>query len=259
MNHHLNSLDKTEIHYEISGKGRTALLFVHGWMGNSRWWDSQRDYFSAKYLIVQMDLAGHGKSEKTRKDWSIRAYAEDIKAVADSLDVDKIVLVGHSMSGSNVVEAFPLIKKAVAIVLVDTLKNLDQIMPAEQTKQFFDMYRQDFKGSVEKVLPQYLFAKTSPPKIVSRLLGEFVQNSPELVIATLEPFYKTDIRNAARRVTIPVRGINSDMTPTDAVVSKKYFNDFDFMTISGVGHYPMLEKPEEFNDLLEKTLTQLDI
>ncbi len=127
MGHIASSADNSEIYYEVTGKGKTGLLFVHGWMGNSRWWDSQRDYFSDKYQIIQMDLAGHGKSEKSRRKWSVRTYAEDIKSVANTLDVDNIVLIGHSMSGSNVVEAFPLVAKVRAIILVDTLKNLTTI------------------------------------------------------------------------------------------------------------------------------------
>lgn len=253
-----SSFDNTKINYEVTGTGSTALLFVHGWMGSSRWWDSQRDYFSGQYLIVQMDLAGHGKSEINRKDWSVKAYAEDIKVVADTLDAEKIILVGHSMSGANVLEAASLIKKAVAIVLVDTLKDLDQIMSPGQTAQFFNMLKNDYKGSVENVLAQFLFAKTSPAQIVSQITNEFLKYSPELSIATLKPFYTTDIREAALKVKIPVRAINSDLTPTEMTVNKKYFSDFDFSILKGVGHYPMLENPAEFNAILEKILKELN-
>ncbi len=254
------SSDDCKIHYEVTGKGRIGLLFVHGWMGSGRWWDSQRDYFFEKYQIIQIDLAGHGKSEKIRREWSVHAYAQDIKSVANNLDVDKIVLVGHSMSGSNVIEAFPLVKKAKAIILVDTLKNLDQaLMPIEQTKQIFSMYRQDFKNAIENILPQYLFVKSSPHQIVSQLKSEFLQNNVEHAIATLEPFYKTDIRDSAKKVTAPVRSINSDAMPTELSINRKYFSDYEVQIISGVGHYPMLENPDGFNKVLEATLDGLGL
>src|SRR6476661_7027726 len=103
------SFDGLPVSFEVSGQGETALLFVHGWLGNRRWWDHQRDAFGPKYQVVQMDLGGHGESiSKLRKTSSVRAYAEDIKAVAEKLGLKKIVLVGHSMSGSNVVEAYQL-------------------------------------------------------------------------------------------------------------------------------------------------------
>lgn len=255
----LSSFDSTKINYEVTGTGNTALIFVHGWMGNSRWWDSQRDYFSGQYLIAQMDLAGHGRSGINRKDWSVKAYAEDIKAVSDALDAEKIVLVGHSMSGANVVEAASMIQKSVAIVLIDTLKDLDQLMPPEQTEQFFGMLRNDYRGTIENVMPQFLFAKTSPAEIVNQITKEFLKYSPELAIAALRPFYTTDMREAASKVKVPVRAINSDLTPTEVAVNRKYFNDFDCSILKGVGHYPMLENPVEFNSILGKILKDLNL
>ena len=257
MNQQVISADQTKINYEVTGKNKTALLFVHGWMGNVRWWDSERDYFSGQYQVVQMDLAGHGKSGKTRKNWSVKTYAEDIKAVADSLDADRIILVGHSMSGLNVVEASLLIEKTAAIILVDTLHNLEQRMPEEQANQFLNSLRQDYPNMVRNTLPQYLFVKESPPLVVEKILEEFLQHTPESAATMLEPNYKTDMRESARRVKVPVRGLNSNLFPTDASINKKYFSDFDFEIIPGVGHYPMLEKSEEFNHLLEKVLTRL--
>jgi len=255
----LSSFDNTKINYEVTGIGSTALLFVHGWMGNSSWWNSQRDYFSSKYLIAQMDLAGHGRSGVNRKEWSVKAYAEDIRSVADTLDAEKIILVGHSMSGANVVEAASMIQNTVAIVLVDTLKDLDQLMPPEQTEQFFSMIRNDYRGTIENVMPQFLFAKTSPVEIVNQITKEFLKYSPELAIAALRPFYTTDMRETASKVKIPVRAINADLTPTEVAVNRKYFNDFEVSIIEGVGHYPMLENPTKFNSMLGKLLKDLNL
>jgi hypothetical protein len=44
----------------------------------------------------------------------------------------------------------------------------------------------------------------------------------------IEPLYKTDIREFAELVNVPVRSINSDSTPTICEYIRKYLNDFDF-------------------------------
>jgi len=59
---------------------------------------------------------------------------------------------------------------------------------------------------------------------------------------------------------VPVRGINSGggfqfYTPTAVETNKKYA-DFKAVTIPEVGHYPMLEKPNEFNEKLRETLKE---
>lgn len=59
---------------------------------------------------------------------------------------------------------------------------------------------------------------------------------------------------------MPVRSINSAggyqfFTPTAVEINRKYA-DFDAVTIEGVGHYPMLEKPDEFNGRLRDVLKE---
>jgi pimeloyl-ACP methyl ester carboxylesterase len=259
MKLHTSSQDGLRIHYEISGKERAALLFVQGWLGNTTWWNSQVQAFSKKYQVVCMDLAGQGQSERNRPQWSVHGYAADIQSVARQLDADKIVLIGHSMSGSNVVQASLSLPNTAAIILVDTLHNIDEPLPQEEVGKFFGMLRANYRGAVESSLKQFLFVPQSPPDVVSRISSEFLQFSMDHAIATLEPFYSTDIREAAKQVKVPVRAINSEMLPTHSMGNKKYFRDFDFTTISNVGHYPMLEKPAEFNQKLETLLTQLGI
>jgi pimeloyl-ACP methyl ester carboxylesterase len=50
--------------------------------------------------------------------------------------------------------------------------------------------------------------------------------------------------------------INSDYFPTNQAGLKNHCkNGYQIETISATGHYPMIEKPTEFNLILEKVLT----
>ncbi|HEX2395517.1 MAG TPA: alpha/beta hydrolase [Bacteroidales bacterium] len=260
MDKYVMSSDGLSIHYQVTGTGTTAIVFVHGWLGNIAWWNTQQKYFADKYTVVLIDLPGHGQSDKSRKNWSSKQYAADIKAVVDQENSKKAILVGHSMSGAYVLKASLYIQVVKALILVDTLKDLDQPISYSQAEQFmFIPYRKDFKSAVENMMPQYLFAKTTPVPIQKQLQSEFLMYDPELAVKVLEPLYKEDIRETAKLVQIPVRGINSDYTPTNPDSNKKYFRDYDYVTIKGTGHYPMLEQPDEFNKALEKTLLELSV
>ena len=70
MEKHAISSDGQKIHYKESGNGNTTLIFIHGWLGNTGWWESQKEYLKNQYHIVLMDLAGHGKSDSSRKEWT---------------------------------------------------------------------------------------------------------------------------------------------------------------------------------------------
>jgi len=248
------SADGVMIHAEVTGTGRRALLFAHGWLGSGRWWDAQRDAFASEYTVVQIDLAGHGASGGERTAWSIDAYACDLEAVAARVDAEEMVLVGHSMSGAVVTVACPRIARVKRVVLVDTLKNLDQPMWFEQAKPMLDLYRKDFTNAVHTVLPKFLYAAETPPEIIARLNGEFLRSSGERAAQLLEPLYRCDLQQAARAVKVPVRAINSDAPPTALEGNRRWFADYDIEVMRGVGHYPMLEQPAAFNEALRRVL-----
>jgi len=138
-----------------------------------------------------------------------------------------------------------------AVVLVDTLKDMDQLMTIQQAEELiFSLYRKDFRYAVENVLPNFLFCDATPEAIRERLQNEFLQYDPEFAINALKPLYNMNVSECAGQVKIPVRAINSAYTPTNLEANQKHFRDYKYITISDTGHYPMLEKPLEFNNLL---------
>lgn len=253
----VTSSDGLAIRYQVSGSGPTALVFAHGWLGNSAWWDAQRDHFADRYTVVQLDLPGHGASGRTRREWSPGQFADDLRVVCERIDAPALILVGHSMSGVFVVEAAPAIPRTRAIVLVDTLKDLEERLTPEQAAQFLDLYRADFPSAILNLLPAYQFAATTPPEIRSRLQAEFLRHDPEIAIGICGPIYTMDVRDLARRVTVPVRAILSDYQPYSREHNQRYFHDYDLVEIAGTGHYPMLERPDDFNRLLDDVLARL--
>jgi pimeloyl-ACP methyl ester carboxylesterase len=61
------------------------------------------------------------------------------------------------------------------------------------------------------------------------------------------------------QIKVPIRAINADMTPTNLDVNRKYAPQFDAVIIKGSGHYPMLEDPTRFNELLTDVLRNLHL
>ena len=56
------SADGIAVRYEVRGRGAPALVFVHGWSCDRRYWNAQMDYFADRHQVVAVDLAGHGES-----------------------------------------------------------------------------------------------------------------------------------------------------------------------------------------------------
>jgi pimeloyl-ACP methyl ester carboxylesterase len=166
-----------------------------------------------------------------------------------------VILVAHSMAGAYVLETSLQISKIKMIVLVDTLKNLNQVYTSEQAdKMIFDLYRKNFKDTMLNVMPPFLFSQKTSKNIQDNVIGELINLGAEKAIKLLAPLYKMDPKELAEKITVPVRAINSDYSPANLENNVKYFKDYKTVTISDCGHYPMLEKPIEFNELLENIL-----
>lgn len=253
MHRDVTSADGTRIHLELSGRGATALVFVHGWLGSARWWDAARDALQAEYTIAAVELAGHGGSGR-RAQPTIAGYADDVVAATASIEAERLVLVGHSMAGAYVVVAAERVPRTAQVVLVDTLKNLDQAIAPAEVDAMLDLYRRDFATAVEQVLPRYLYAPTTPPAVIERLRHEFLAVPGDVAAALVAPLYREDYRAAARRLRVPVHAINGDLHPTDVAANRRWFADYHLHPMPGVGHYPMLEQPAAFAAALRAAL-----
>ena len=82
-----------------------------------------------------------------------------------------------------------------------------------------------------------------------------------MALALMRDMSALDLKPLLKDVKVPVRCINSAggysfFTPTAVAVNKKYA-DYDVVLIQNVGHYPMLEKPTEFNAKLHGVLKDI--
>ncbi len=249
------SSDGQEIHFREGGRGETALVFVHGWLGNASWWEPAMRHFAPEYRVVALDLAGHGRSGRNRGDWTVERFADDVACVVGALELERVVLLGHSMSGAITVQAARVLGgRVVLLVPVDTLNDVEWDLPPEVWNEFFGGLRADFPGAVEPFFRGMLFAPSSPPEVVDRVVGEALDADPATAVAILERGRDFDLKAALRALEVPIHAINSDQNPTRLETNRKYAPRFDVEVMAGVGHWPMLEAPDAFAQALEKVL-----
>jgi pimeloyl-ACP methyl ester carboxylesterase len=250
--------DGVAIHYAVQGKGEPALVFVHCWSCNRNTWENQVPVFAKNHQVVTIDLPGHGESGQGRKAWSIESYADDVNTVISKLNLKRVILVGSSMGGPISLEATRRSPaRIVAIVPVDTLQNVENKVPPEQLQAVFKQLRGDYKTAVTGFLNQLFFAPETPAAVKERIINETVARPPELALDILESIFKYDPIPALKEVKVPIRAINADRNPTLLEVNRKYAPQFDAVIIKGSGHYPMLEQPERFNELLAEIIKQV--
>jgi pimeloyl-ACP methyl ester carboxylesterase len=253
------SPDGVRIHYETTGKGRPALVLVHCWTCDSSFWQAHIGRLAKTHQVVTLDLAGHGRSGRTRKNYTIQAFGQDVKAVADKLKLDRMVLVGHSMGGPVALEAARLLgDRVVGIVPVDTLLDVEQPSDPKETAAVMEKMQADFKGTTTAFMRQYLFAPTTPPAVADRVLAETTAFPPDIAIAALRDSWNYNAAPAFEAVKAPIVAVNGDRFPTNFEGNRRHSPGYDALIMKGVGHYPMLEDPARFGDLLHEALRKVE-
>jgi len=230
--------DGVPIHYSVRGKGEPTLVFIHCGGCDRHVWDNQVSVFAKNQRVVTIDLPGHGESGQGRKNWSVESFADDVNTVITKLKLKRVILVGSSMGGPIVLDATRRMpERVVAIVPVDTLHNVEYKVPQEQLDAVFKQLRADYKGAMTGFLNQMLFSPSTPAAVKTRITSDLVP--------------------ALKEVKVPIHAINADMNPTNLEINRKYAPQFEVVIIKGSGHYPMLEDPTHFNELLTDYLQQL--
>jgi len=77
------------------------IVLIHGAMGSLHMWEGWARELSDKARLILVDLPGHGLTGAwPRDEYTIDAYADFVEVLVDALNLDRFVLVGHSMGGA---------------------------------------------------------------------------------------------------------------------------------------------------------------
>jgi pimeloyl-ACP methyl ester carboxylesterase len=242
-------LDGARIHYQSYGKGREALVLIHGWTCNLDYWRDQIPDFAKRNRVIALDLPGHGQSDKPEIAYSMDLFARAVDAVMRDAKVERAVLVGHSM-GTPVARQFyrKYPQKTLAIVIVDgglrpfgDKKMRDGFVAAFRAPNYKEAGQQMFSGMAGPGLP----AETQ-----ERIKTSFL-NTPQHVIVSAMEGMNDDSIYEPDKINVPVLAIlaKSPFWPAD---TEQFFGsiapNLDFHMWEGVGHFLMMEKPKQFNE-----------
>lgn len=97
MNTHILFQDK-KIYYSDNGMG-TAIVLLHGFMESMSIWTNVSEELQKEYRIICIDLPGHGHSECIEDEHGMDLMALAVRAVLDHLNIEKCIMIGHSMGG----------------------------------------------------------------------------------------------------------------------------------------------------------------
>lgn len=256
--------DGATIKYRMEGEGTTTLLFVHGAFSNQTYWDNQVAFFSPNFKVVTLDLPGHGESGRDRTDWSVEGFGQDVVTVIRELDLQNVILIGHSMGACVILEAAVAHPELIiGFVVVDMFKNAGTPLPDEYQEQVESIKQNlitDFENTSEQYAYLALVTPQTPEPVAKRVAADYRHAYPPMgrpLIAQVFEYYQRE-RELLPQLKFKFYVINADYLPFNEEPLKRYLTvDYEILHVPSTCHYPMIEDPDRFDQTLTEVIDKI--
>jgi pimeloyl-ACP methyl ester carboxylesterase len=239
------------IHVDDGGSGGLPVVFAHSFAGSGAHWFASLAHLRPTRRAIAIDLRGHGESDPPAAgSYGVVDLAADIAAVVDSIGLDRFVLVGHSMGGAAAIAYSGANPDRVAgLVLVGTPGRT----PPEQADKIVASMEADYETVSEDYWKRLLTG--ARPEVETRVRSDMARVPNEASLAIIKALFDYDPVPALRAYRGPKLLI--DTPQGDAPGSlHELFPEIRREVIPGTSHWPQLDKPEAFNEVLDAFLTQ---
>jgi pimeloyl-ACP methyl ester carboxylesterase len=255
--------DGARVHYESRGKGKEAVVFIHGWSCDLTFWRGQAPVYETHRSLL-IDLPGHGQSDKPDVSYTQERFARAIEAVMRDAGVESAVFVGHSMGGPialTFMRLFPA--KTKALVLVDAYvpqAPKDEAAREQQKKQmsaFAARWRApNYKESASEMIESMFSDKTTPPQ--REEIRHKMLSAPQHVMASaFEGMLALEAPKPGETYDVPTLVVMAETpgrTGYEAQMRALFPKLVKYEGWQGSGHFLMMESPDRFNRALEAFL-----
>ena len=212
----------------------TPILMIHGGLAHGDIWAGQVADLSQDYRVIVADTRGHGRSTNDGRAYSIDLLAKDYVSLLDTLNVDKVHLVGWS-DGANI--GYEISKTAPERLASHfghagnvTLAGVD---PAVQTNEVFGGYVGMMAGDYAKMSP-------TPDGFEA-----FVGGISEMWFAD-----KADGLELVAAVTVPTHVVQSEYdeailaSHSEAIAAA--IPGASYQMLEGTSHFSMFQDPDGY-------------
>lgn len=241
------------------------MIFLHGWAGSARYWESTARAMTDTFDCLLYDLRGFGRSRLPQEPvglaYEMETYAEDLAALLDVLHLNRVYLNGHSMGASITTLFLNLYPQRVerAILTCSGIFEYDE-------KAFSAFYQ--FGGYVVKFRPSWLaYIPFANQIFMARFLHRPLANAVSQ--AFLEDFLMADYEAALGTIFTSVSKQAAEVMPQEfanlkvptLLIAGEYdkiipaamgkqaasLNDLvEYSLIPNTAHFPMLEDAETY-------------
>ncbi|MFM7615318.1 MAG: alpha/beta fold hydrolase [Synechococcales cyanobacterium] len=255
--------------------GKPVLVFVHGWAGSARYWESTAIALTHEFDCLLYDLRGFGRTRLPKSphrdlDYELHTYADDLALLLDTLGINQITINAHSTGASIAVLFLNRYPHRVNRAIL----TCNGIFPYDP-KAFSAFHK--FGGFVVKFRPHWLLSipfverffmarflhQPIPLSQQRNFLEDFLRADDNAALGTI---YTAVSQRAAETMpqeftqismpTLLVCGEYDQIIPPPMGQQAANLNpNIQFQVLTKTGHFPMLEDPETYLQLIDSFLS----
>ncbi|HRO74834.1 MAG TPA: alpha/beta fold hydrolase [Crocinitomicaceae bacterium] len=243
-----------KLHYRTLGEGQPFVI-LHGLFGFSDNWQTHALKLAQYFKVVVVDQRNHGHSSWADTN-SYQDMANDLFELCQDLELENIILMGHSMGGKTAMyfadEHADLIDKLIVVdmgikeypphhnEIIAGIKSLELEKYTARSQADAELTKTLSSYSIRQFLLKNLYWKEKG-KLAWRMNLDVLERELPKILNAFEP------KNTFTKPTLFIRGALSNyILDDDFKEISSVFVDAEFETIENAGHWVHAEQPEQF-------------
>ncbi|MBK9294915.1 MAG: alpha/beta hydrolase [Oligoflexia bacterium] len=246
-----------KLHYtKIQNGSKPWIIFMHGLLGSSRNWLKIIAEFENDFNIINVDQRGHGKSEAPDTGYAPMDFAEDVHEIIHDLNIQKAIVVGHSMGARNALILAHHYYNHVSHLIMEDMGPESTYQNAGSLIERLKKIPVPFKD--KKSAKEFLLNEFDDPMLGQFLYTRLREDSDgatwdfkmKMVEEIINSGRAKDLWEEVRELKMPtlvVRGGKSTELRAEELEKMISINpNVKGVTIKDAGHWVHFEKPKEF-------------
>jgi len=255
-------VNEIDVYCEVEGQG-PPLLLIHGLGSSSQIWEAQVRYFSERYRVIAYDLRGHGRSSKPAVPYNMQLFAEDATRLLGALDVPAAHIIGTSLGGMIAFELavhYPQLLKSLVVV------NSVPDMRVKSPRDYINLWQKTLllkmlsARDMGKFLSRRLLPGPERELVRQAFIERWAQNDKRAYQAAFQSVIGWSVDNCLGEIRCPVLVVASEHDLWSLDEKRIYVAKIPvarLAVIEGAHHAVTIERPEQFNQVLDEFLGAL--
>ena len=247
-------------HIYIGDEGKGfPLILIHGFLGSSKMWEPQINFFKNHFRVITPDLPGFGKSNKAKSHNSIQSIANLLMDCLKEKKIDKFYLLGHSMGGMIVQEmAKEYGNKIVKLICYSTGPRGEMPGRFESVDQSRENLKKKGLEIIAKNIAKTWFVKKENAKYFDICIEAGKQASTKAADDALIAFKNwngVDTLKNIKNETLIVWGDQDKSYNLEQIKTlEKSIKKSKLVIFKNCAHNVHLEQPDQFNNTIKNFL-----